>query len=783
MFRKLLVAFFIFIGLLSCSERKFNNPVDPLLIDDNLIAPSEFSIRVVDVNVLELRWKDNSEIEDGYVIERSTDGLSYSQVAVVGANITQWRDTNISLGNTYSYRLRTKHESYSSVATTATFYYRLLAPTDLTTEQLTDTRIKLSWSDSNHFEDGYKIDLKIGEEDWQVDFASVPADSSHWFYDNTQINSPVLKWRIRAFYKTLFGTYSIEHSYTPFTVASPVFSVQPGSYYNEFLVQISCASEGAQIYYTTDGSEPTTSSNVYPGSVQVNQNTELKAKAFKSGWTASSTASASYALIVRTPIIHVLSGTYNNVFDVSISCATIGATIRYTTNGSEPASSSTQYTGPVSIASNTTLKAKAFKTGWNDSQTRSADYTFMVATPSINPSGGTYTTNQSVTISCTTHSATIRYTTNGNDPTPSSPIYTNPISITATTTLKAKAYLSNWDDSAVATSIYTITGTVATPTFNPAGGTYNSTQSVTISCTTPGATIRYTTNGTEPTSGSTQYTVPVSIASNTTLKAKAFKTDWNDSQTATAIYVIDLVFVQGGTFHNGTSNVTLSSFYIDKYEITQASYQAVMGTNPSNFGGNPIRPVERVSWFDAIEYCNRRSTQEGLTPAYSYSTHGTNPSNWPEGWNTSATNHTNVSCNWSANGYRLPTEMEWMFAAKGGNQSQGYTYSGSNTIGNVAWYDSNSSNRTWDVGLKASNELGTFDMSGNVREWVWDIWNTIYPAGNQTNPTGPVSGSFRVQRGGSWHCIADLCTVSYRYADYATLPYGYVGFRVLRVSP
>jgi formylglycine-generating enzyme required for sulfatase activity len=243
----------------------------------------------------------------------------------------------------------------------------------------------------------------------------------------------------------------------------------------------------------------------------------------------------------------------------------------------------------------------------------------------------------------------------------------------------------------------------------------------------------------------------------------------------------NFVFVQGGTFHNGTSNVTLSSFYIDKYEVTQASYQAVMGTNPSHFSGNPNRPVERVSWFNTIEYCNRRSTQEGLTPAYSYGTYGTNPDNWPSGWNTSSSNHTNVSCNWSANGYRLPTEMEWMFAAKGGNQSQGYTYSGSNTIGNVAWYSSNSISRTWDVGLKDPNELGTFDMSGNVWEWVWDIHGT-YPTGNQTNPTGPVSGSYRVRRGGGWGNYAGGCTISNRGYSGATYTSYSLGFRLIRVS-
>ncbi|MFA5671832.1 MAG: formylglycine-generating enzyme family protein [Synergistaceae bacterium] len=245
----------------------------------------------------------------------------------------------------------------------------------------------------------------------------------------------------------------------------------------------------------------------------------------------------------------------------------------------------------------------------------------------------------------------------------------------------------------------------------------------------------------------------------------------------------NFVLVEGGTFNNGTSDVTVSSFYIDKYELTQAGYQAVMGSNPaSGYGVGDTYPVYYVSWFNAIEYCNRRSMQEGLTPCYSYSSYGTNPDDWPAGWNSSNGNHTNVSCNWTANGYRLPTEMEWMFAARGGNQTHNYTYSGSNTIGDVAWYSSNSGNTTHTVGTKAANEQGIFDMSGNVWEWNWDIYGS-YPSGSQNNPTGASGGSNRVLRGGGWGNIAGGCTVSLRNSNDATYGYYSIGFRCVRVSP
>ena len=243
-----------------------------------------------------------------------------------------------------------------------------------------------------------------------------------------------------------------------------------------------------------------------------------------------------------------------------------------------------------------------------------------------------------------------------------------------------------------------------------------------------------------------------------------------------------LTYIPGGTFNNGTSNVTISSFYLDRYEVTQGSYQAVMGGNPAhNYGVGDNFPAYFVDWFNAIEYCNRRSIAEGIAPCYSYLNYGTDPDGWPVGWDAAFQNHTNVTCAWSAPGYRLATEMEWMFAARGGNLSHNYTYSGSNDIAAVAWYDVNA-NETHQAGTKAGNELSLFDMSGNVREWCWDI-SANYPTGAQTDPTGPTTGTTRVKRGGSFWDAAAGCAVTYRSGNNADVIHQNSGFRVCRRLP
>ena len=221
-----------------------------------------------------------------------------------------------------------------------------------------------------------------------------------------------------------------------------------------------------------------------------------------------------------------------------------------------------------------------------------------------------------------------------------------------------------------------------------------------------------------------------------------------------------MIYVEGGTFTMGATSeqsddawerekpahtVTLSSYSIGETEVTQALWQAVMGSNPSYFSGNN-KPVECVSWNDCQDFISKLNAITGEN-------------------------------------FRLPTEAEWEHAARGGNKSKGYKYAGSNTLGNVAWYwdnipsqtSGNAGYSTQNVATKQANELGLYDMSGNVWEWCSD-WYGSYNSSSQTNPTGPASGSSRVFRGGGWDSNAGSCRVSdrnYNAPDYRDADFGF----------
>jgi len=232
-------------------------------------------------------------------------------------------------------------------------------------------------------------------------------------------------------------------------------------------------------------------------------------------------------------------------------------------------------------------------------------------------------------------------------------------------------------------------------------------------------------------------------------------------KTATCVVTVihpaepEMVSVEGGTFTMGcrgkdgvyfndarpTFQVTLKSFKMAKYPVTQKQWVAVMGTNPSEFKGDDL-PVEQVIWSEVQEFIQKLNTATGKN-------------------------------------YRLPTEAEWEYAARGGNKSkEEYWYSGSNNVDAVAWHDGNSGGKTQPVGKKAANELGIYDMNGNVYEWCND-WYAAYTNTPKTNPTGPATGTNRVSRGGSWLDEERNISVAARFSVLPTFRVSVLGFRLV----
>jgi formylglycine-generating enzyme len=227
--------------------------------------------------------------------------------------------------------------------------------------------------------------------------------------------------------------------------------------------------------------------------------------------------------------------------------------------------------------------------------------------------------------------------------------------------------------------------------------------------------------------------------------------------------------------YSGVSNelplhtVTLSMrFYMSITEITQAQYRTVMGTNPSYFSGDNL-PVETVNWYEAVAFCNALSMRDGFTQCYTI-------------------NGTNVTCNWTADGWRLPTEAEWEYTCKGGTSTDYYNGSLTNAdctpidanLNSIGWYCGNENNTTHQVKLKQANAFGLYDMSGNVSEWCWDLYEA-YSNTAVTDPTGASSGISRVIRGGSWGDFAKFCRSALRcYRDPDTRIDGF-GFRIVRI--
>jgi Chitobiase/beta-hexosaminidase C-terminal domain/FG-GAP-like repeat/Bacterial Ig-like domain (group 3) len=467
------------------------------------------------------------------------------------------------------------------------------------------------------------------------------------------------------------AAYSIEKP-----AATPVFSPAAGTYTSAQSVKITDATAGATIYYTTNGTTPTTSSTKYTVAIAVAATETIKAIAVATGFTTSTVATAVYTIEkpAATPVFSPAAGTYPSAQSVKITDATAGATIYYTTNGTTPTTSSTKYTVTISVAATETIKAIAVATGFTTSAVATAKYTIAspAAKPTFSVASGTYSSAQSVKISDATPGATIYYTTNGATPTPASAVYKSAVDVSVTEYLQAIAVADGFTTSPLAEALYSIgpnitatpvlspppgaysaaqtvtmtdatpgavitysvgigsvvntytysgpftvssteyiaydaiapgytrspalegiytIGTVPAPEFSPIAGTYSTAQLVNIYDITPGATIHYTTNGTAPTTGSAVYSGPIVVAANETIRAIATTPKLTTSVTAAAAYSIGKV-VATPTFSLAAGSYT-SAQSTSITDITPGTtiYYTLNGTTPTTASTKYTKPI------------------------------------------------------------------------------------------------------------------------------------------------------------------------------------------------
>src|SRR5579863_2099262 len=380
-------------------------------------------------------------------------------------------------------------------------------------------------------------------------------------------------------------------SYTIPPAATPVLSLEAGSYQNPQTVTITDTTPGATIYYTVTGVTPTTLSSVYTGPITVNRNMTLSAIAAVSTGPVSPVAGAAYTILpAAAPSLSVGTGSYTVFKSVSITDSTPGASIYYTITGVTPTTLSTRYTGPISINSNLTLQAIAAVPGGPVSPIASAAYTFTpAAAPAFSVAAGSYQSPQTVTITDGTAGATIYYTVTGVTPTTSSTKYTGPITISNSMTLKALAAIQGGPASSVTSAAYSIS-VAAAPSFSVAAGSYQNPQTVSISDSTPGSSIYYTVTGVTPTTSSTRYTGPITVSNSMTLKAIAAVQTGPPSAVTSAAYVVEPAAAPALSAGTGTYTVYKTVTITDSTPGANI-YYTVTGVTPTTMSTQYTSPV------------------------------------------------------------------------------------------------------------------------------------------------------------------------------------------------
>ncbi len=406
-----------------------------------------------------------------------------------------------------------------------------------------------------------------------------------------------------------------------------------------------------------------------------------------------------------------------------------------------------------------------------------------------------------ISLSSQEKDAKIYYTLDSSIPSEKSNLYTSPFTLAdeqSPCQLKVIVIKEGYIDSEVTSHDYTM-AELAKPIISHIGSNLIiNLAKVTLASENPNARLYYTTDNSHPTLESSLYTEPFALdfLGEKTLKIVAIKEGLVDSPivSTTLVGIVEsttMNYVEGSSFSMGDQTeaapvheVKIDTFYMGAYEVTQKEFAEIFGeeavrTNYNSVESDTSHPANYVNWYEAIAYCNKLSTKMGLEAVYSVKNvdfdalvHGDIPTVSNEDWDT-------ATCDWSKNGYRLPTEAEWEYAAKGGIHKKSFDYSGDTDHERVGWTSINSRTKVHPVGELLKNSLYLYDMTGNVEEWCWD-WLGPYGTTPEENPTGSLSGRTRVTRGGSYESTWTNCKVITRLYEEPYRGYTEHGFRLVR---
>jgi len=541
------------------------------------------------------------------------------------------------------------------------------------------------------------------------------------------------------------------------TVISPVFATEPGTYTEAKTITITCENPDAEIRYEVydedGGSDPTETSTLYtqPFLVPLDTTVVVKAKAFIPGWNPSPAITGKFVVTgtVNLPVFSPIEGTYTSEQSVTISVPTEGAVVRYTVDGSEPSELSPLHSTPIVVPLNTQLviKAKGFKKDWSASPAVGGNYkvTGKVASPSFSIIPNYYTSAQNVAITTTTQGSSIKFTIDGTEPTKThGNEYTGAVPIASTTTLKAIAYKTDWIDSNTSEGTYNITGQVPAPVFNPAQGNYTNTQTVSLESNIPGATIRYTIDGSNPSrTAGLIYSGPFTVSQTRTVKAFAYRNDWessSDSAVSSAVYTIT-GRVSNPKFSIEPGNYTLAKTVVLSTETTGAVIRYTLdGSDPSRTKGTLYSAgivVDKPLTIKAVAYKSdweESSNSEIATGVYNITGKVFAPEITP-----TETNHTNnvevtLSSITSGVKMRFTTNGDTPTRVVGTLYTDPFSVSTGSTVRAIAYKDE------WEESSNSDISSRTYVITGKVINPKFDIAPGNYTTGKTVKITTETAG-------------------------------------------